>query len=161
MLTPPTTVPEKVGWLLLVGVVTAAKVTAGHADVVRGGREAAGADAEGDIHRLGHVVQDRPLKVATPLESVTVPVPGGSRPLAARGRRHRVRAVRRDHVAKSVFLLDNRLRAEGRAGRSRRRRLLVITNWLAAAGLTTTFDELAVKLPALVLKAMFIVSALS
>ena len=38
---------------------------------------------------------------------------------------------------------------------------LVITNWLAAAGLTTTLVEVDVKLPAVVLKAMFIVSALS
>ena len=35
----------------------------------------------------------------------------------------------------------------------------VMTNWLAAAGLTTTLLEVAVKQPALVVKAMFIVSA--
>ena len=35
-----------------------------------------------------------------------------------------------------------------------------ITNWVAAAGLTTTLLDVAVKLPALVVKARFIVSAL-
>ncbi len=37
---------------------------------------------------------------------------------------------------------------------------VVTTNWLAAAGLTTTSLEVAVNAPALVVKPMFIVSAL-
>jgi hypothetical protein len=39
---------------------------------------------------------------------------------------------------------------------------VVITNWLAAAGLTTVLGlDVAVKLPAVVLNVMFIVSATS
>ena len=78
------------------------------------------------------------------------------------GRRgHGVRAVGGDDVAEGVFFLDHRLRGEGHAGRRRCRRLLGDDhNWLAAAGLTTTLLDVAEKLPALVVNAMVMVSAL-
>ncbi len=80
--------------------------------------------------------------------------------MIAPGRRHRVRAVAGDDVAERVFFRHHRLGGEGHAGRGRLDGCVVTTNWLAAAGLTTTLLDVAVNEPALVLKAMFIVSAL-
>ena len=80
-------------------------------------------------------------------------------PVFERGR-HLGRVVAGLQVAVLVFDVDHRLRAEGHARRRRRRGLVWIANWLAAAGLITMLLEVAAVRTGELVKWSVMVSAL-
>ena len=86
----------------------------------------------------------RLVNVAMPPETVTVVVPcSGPEPSGSEAAVTWVAVVAGLQVAELVFDVDHRLRAEGHARRRRGEGWVLITNWLAAAGLITMLLEVA------------------